>query len=196
MRTYTPPTQKPYDDWHNAPDARGVQVEASHPEYIPTPRQLPVIEETKKALEQLEKAGKYPYNSDVNKIVCAALGVDMTDPIINPSKDYNVQHGIMGADIYYARRYLDTQKRVTENRDTIKAFDLLAGMEIGQIKINGKQAKACAIKEVSKYGANISFTLGSKKYEAHFDSLVALIGSVKAAGNPIFANKTEEDNLT
>jgi hypothetical protein len=190
MKTYTPPTLRPYDDWHNAPDSRGVRIEASHPDYIPTPRQLPVIEKTRKALEQLEKAGKYPYCSSVAEIVAAAFGVAMTDPIINASKEYFVERGVMGSDIYYARRYIDTQKRIAANLEVINAANLTQGMRIGKIKINCKQAKACIIDELSKNGAKIVFTMGSKKYTAYMDSLNDLIESAKAAGNPLFSSYT------
>jgi len=190
MNTYKPPTLKLYDDWHNAPDSRGVRVEACHPDYIPTSRQLPVIEETQKAIERLEKAGRYPYNSSVDEIVAAAFGVAMTDPIINADKEYNVVNGIMGSDIYYARRYIDTQKRIAANLEAIKAANLTPGMKIGKIKINWKLAKACVIDELSKNGAKITFTLGSKGYTAYMDSLNSLIECAKAAGNPLFSNYT------
>ena len=191
MKTYIPPSIDIHRDWENT-DTEGKCIRThEHPDYIPTSRQIIIIEATKQALDELEDAGKYPYTRCVTDIVARILNVSGDYPLRHSTKDFNVQGGIFGYDVYSARHYIEKQELVKDNLEAINNLNLSIGAKIGKIKINSKIANSCIIDGISKTGVSIKYTKGRFKYTSFIQRISNIKSMAEEASNYIFESTNQ-----
>ena len=190
MNAYTPPTKNIHRDWENT-DGEGSCIRTcEHPDYKPTERQAVIIAATRAAHNELEEAGKYPYNNDVDMITGRLLNIEPENVLRHATEDFNVSGGLFGYDRYQASKYIVKQKLIESNKAQINKLNLSPNLKIGKLKVNCKLAKGCTIQAVSRTGVDLAFSLGNKKYTLFIEDIKRLIGMAKSAGNMIFNSGT------
>ena len=186
MKTYIPPSIDIHRDWENTNTEGKCIRKHEHPDYIPTSRQIIIIEATKQALDELEDAGKYPYARCVTDIVARILNVSGDDPLRHRTKEFNVEGGVFAYDVYSARHYIAKQELIMDNLEAINNLNLSIGAKIGKIKINSKIANACIIDGISKTGMSINYTKGRFKYTSFVERISNIKSMAEEANNYIF----------
>lgn len=129
----------PYKDW----------AAHQHTSFVPTPRQQPVIDAVRAALD----SGLY-YTKDVLAFCADRLGVSPEDRAKGATR---VEGGDLGMDCYYARCYLDAVKQRALESAAHESLRPVEGMKLGVLRFNDfKRTSACVVTAVE--GNSISFT--------------------------------------
>lgn len=131
--------------------------------FAPTPRQALVVEAVTAALA----AGLY-YTVDVREFCARYLGITPEVDAFQRSQVTQVEGGEFGMDCYYARRYLDAQKKHAELRRFAEALRARPGDSLGTLVFSDfKRTNATCVKTVSECGRYLTITgkRGAATYE-------------------------------
>lgn len=116
---YAPPVGGAYEEWNGK----------GYKDFVPSERQLMVVEAVKAALA----AGKY-YSDEVRAFCADYLKVDSA---FQQSKGpIRTEGGEFGMDCYYARQYLDAQKKHAANDKAMSLLKPYVGQKLGTLVFN------------------------------------------------------------
>lgn len=128
-------------------------------DYVPTARQEPIIAAVRHALNE---AAMY-YTADVRKHCVGLLQPTAEQLAVNSGK---VEGGEFGMDLYYARAYLEAQRKFQWNDAMMSRIQQLVGTRVGTLIVNGVKLSSCFFVEITKDGVfQLEGNKGSKRVE-------------------------------
>ena len=139
----------------------------------PAPEMLMMVDSVAKALA----AGLF-YSNDVKAFVMNDLK-DQLEGDLDIHKD-NVEGGVVGMEIYYARSYLTALQEREENITAIKELDLHLGQDFGTLEINGKRTCHCIVISFSQTGQTAIVKMSGTRWKNHYNIEVSARGLLKA----------------
>lgn len=174
--TYEAPSRKVHDDWIGAKSA----------DYVPTPRQLPIIEVVREALSQ----GLF-YTDAVLTYAQKALALTPEQIAAQPGR-LTVEGGIFGMDCYYARCFIEACQARAREQDAWALLKPKVGAKLGTLVLNdGLCARGAHITALPGVGDSatgkglsirVNFTRGRNKCSCTLGAL-QLRSAIEAAHN-------------